>query len=135
MAPNGPDSSPDGPKLQGELQFPRRGDLYYVDLDPTVCSEQGGRRPALIIQNDVGNEYSPVLIVAALTSRPSVRPRPTDVLVQPGASGLEASSRVLLNQIRTIDKYRVGRYVGRLTSAEMARVDEAIKISLGLVSI
>jgi mRNA interferase MazF len=126
-------SPPHNSNPLGEPLFPHRGDLYYVDLDPTVGSEQGGRRPALIIQNDVGNEHSPVLIVAALTSRPAVRARPTDVLIQSGASGLEAPSRVLLNQIRTIDKYRVGRYVGRITSSEMARVDEAIKISLGLV--
>jgi mRNA interferase MazF len=116
-----------------EPSFPRRGEIYYVDLDPKVGSEQGGRRPALILQNDVGNQYSPVLIVAAITSRPAARPRPTDVLIQPGSSGLQAPSRVLLNQIRTLDKRRMGRFVGRLKPEEMAQVAEAIKISLGLI--
>lgn len=126
-------SPPEDANHLGDPLFPQRGDLYYVDLNPTIGSEQGGRRPVLVIQNDVGNQYSPVLIVAALTSRHSARPRPTDVLIQPGACGLELPSRVLLNQIRTVDKRRVGRYVGRLEPAEMARIDEAIKISLGLV--
>ena len=124
------DPSPSPPEVSA---FPRRGDLYYVDLDPTIGSEQGGHRPALIIQNDVGNQYSPVLIIAALTSRPPARPRPTDVLIKPGSSGLQAPSRVLLNQIRTIDKRRLGRYVGQLTAEEMDLIDEAIKISLGLI--
>lgn len=126
-------SMPEDSNRPEESSFPRRGGLYYVDLDPIIGSEQGGHRPALIIQNDIGNQYSPVLIVAALTSRPSVRPRPTDVLIQPGNSGLQAPSRVLLNQIRSIDKRRLGRYVGQLTSEEMARIDQAIKISLGLI--
>jgi len=85
------DSSPPGDSIRPkDHAFPRRGVLYYVDLDPTIGSEQGGHRPTLIIQNDVGNQYSPVLIVAALTSRHAVRPRPTDVLIQPrefGAAG------------------------------------------------
>ena len=115
--------------------FPRRGELYYVDLDPVIGSEQGGHRPVLVIQNDVGNEYSPVVIVAALTSRPAARARPTDVLLSPGSSGLQAPSRVLLNQIRTIDKRRLGRSIGQLTPEEMAQIDEAIKISLGLIPI
>ena len=115
--------------------FPRRGELYYVDLDPVIGSEQGGHRPVLVIQNDVGNEYSPVVIVAALTSRPAARARPTDVLLSQGSSGLQATSRVLLNQIRTIDKRRLGRAIGQLTPEEMARIDEAIKISLALIPI
>ena len=112
---------------------PKRGDIYYVGLDPVVGSEQGGRRPALIIQNDVGNAYSPVLIVAAITSRPARAPRPTDVTITPGSSGLQAPSRVLLNQIRTIDRRRLDRYVGRISPEELARVDNAIKVSLGLI--
>jgi mRNA interferase MazF len=115
--------------------YPRRGELYYVELDPVIGSEQGGRRPALVIQNDIGNQHSPVVIVAAVTSRPAVRDRPTDVSIQPGSSGLEVSSRVMLNQIRTVDKRRLRRRVGELTAGEMAQVDQAIRISLGLVSL
>src|SRR5262249_48879898 len=113
--------------------YPRRGEIYYVDLDPVLGSEQGGRRPSLVIQNDVGNQYSPVVIIAAITSRPSARDRPTDVRIQPGVSGLEVPSRVLLNQIRTIDKRRLRRRAGEVTPAELALVDDAIRVSLGLV--
>jgi mRNA interferase MazF len=111
---------------------PRRGDIFYVDLEPVQGREQGGRRPCLVIQNDVSNACSPVVIVAAMTSRPARRDRPTDVLIAPDASGLDLPSRVLLNQIRTIDKARLGRHVGRATDEELALVDEAIRISLGL---
>ena len=113
--------------------FPQRGALYFVDLDPTIGSEQGGHRPALIIQNDIGNQYSPVVIVATITSRPGAKPHPTDVWIQPRTSGLDTPSRVLLNQIRTLDKRRLGRYVGYLTADEMTQIDEAIKLSLGLI--
>ncbi|MBM3494548.1 MAG: type II toxin-antitoxin system PemK/MazF family toxin [Armatimonadetes bacterium] len=111
----------------------RRGEVYFVDLDPVVGSEQGGRRPCVIIQNDVSNQNSPVLIVSMITARPPNRDRPTDVHVGSEESGLSASSRVLLNQIRMIDRSRLGRYVGRLTDDELLAVDEALRISLGLV--
>jgi len=123
---------PEDPPSHEASSFPRRGEIYYLDLDPVLGSEQGGRRPTLIVQNDVGNQYSPVVIVAALTSRPPARNRPTDVLIQPGPSGLQAPSRVLLNQIRTVDKRRLGRYIGRISPPEMLQIDDAIKISLGL---
>ena len=112
----------------------KRGEIWTVDLEPVVGSEQGKARPALIIQNDIGNLYSPVLIVAAITSGENAR---YDVQVQVRApeGGLHHNSIVLLNQIRTIDKRRVGRYWGRLSAGTMQRVDEAIKISLGLVPI
>ncbi len=112
----------------------RRGDIWTVDLEPAVGSEQGKARPALIIQNDIGNQYSPVLIVAAITSGERAR---YDVQVEVKATdgGLHHDSLVLLNQIRTIDKRRVGRYCGRLSTETMQQVDEAIKISLGLVPI
>ena len=122
-----------GASGEPEPRFPTRGEIYYVNLDPTVGSEQGGRRPVLIIQNDVGNEFSPVVIVAAITSRPPARQRPTDVTLVAGVAGLDHNSRVLLNQIRTIDKRRLGRLVGRLPPDDMTHVDEAIKISLGLI--
>ena len=112
----------------------RRGDIWTVDLESVVGSEQSTARPALIIQNDIGNLYSPVLIVAALTSGEDAR---YDVQIQVRApeGGLHHNSIVLLNQIRTIDKRRVGRYLGRLSAQTMQQVDKAIKISLGLVPI
>lgn len=113
--------------------FPRRGEIYFADLDPVVGSEQGGRRPVLIIQNDHGNQYSPVLIVAAITSAPAKQAYPIDVVITSSASGLVKGSRVLLNQIKSIDKRRLGRYIGSLGSEEMAQVDRAIMISLDLV--
>jgi mRNA interferase MazF len=112
--------------------FPRRGDIYFADLDPTFGSEQGGRRPVLIIQNDTGNEHSPAVIIAAITSAPAKMIFPVDVIVTSHGSGLITGSRVLLNQIRTIDKRRLEDYVGRLNAAQMSQIDEAIKISLAL---
>ena len=112
----------------------RRGEIWTVDLEPVVGSEQGKARPALVIQNDIGNQYSPVLIVAALTSGVHAR-YDVQVEVEAPEGGLHHNSLVLLNQIRTIDKHRVGRYWGRLSTQTMQRVDRAIKISLGLVPI
>jgi mRNA interferase MazF len=112
----------------------RRGEIWTVDFEPVVGSEQGKARPALIIQNDIGNLYSPVLIVAALTSGERAR-YDVQVEVKAPEGGLHHNSLVLLNQIRTIDKRRVGRLWGRLSAQTMQRVDEAIRISLGLVPI
>ena len=112
----------------------RRGDIWTVDLEPVVGSEQGKARPALIIQNDIGNLYSPVLIVAAITSGESAR-YDVQVEVKAPEGGLHHNSLVLLNQIRTIDKRRVGRYWGHLSLQTMQRVDQAIKISLSLVPV
>ena len=112
----------------------RRGDIWTVNFGPVVGSEQGKARPAVIIQNDIGNHYSPVLIVAALTSGETAR---YDVQVEVKATegGLHENSLVLLNQIQTIDKRRVGRFWGRLSTQTMQQVDEAIRISLGLVPV
>ena len=112
----------------------RRGEIWTVDLEPVVGSEQGKARPALIIQNDIGNQYSPVLIVAAITSGENAR-YDVQVEVKAPEGGLHHNSIVLLNQIRTIDKRRVGRYWGRLSPQTMHQVDRAIEISLGLVPI
>jgi mRNA interferase MazF len=112
----------------------RRGEIWTVNLEPVVGSEQGKARPALIIQNDIGNFYSPVLIVAAITSGEEAR-YDIQVEVKAPEGGLHHDSLVLLNQIRTIDKLRVGRYWGRLSAETMRRVDQAISISLGLVQI
>jgi mRNA interferase MazF len=110
----------------------RRGEIWTVDLEPVVGSEQGRARPALIIQNDIGNRYSPVLIVAAVTSGERAS-YDVQVEVKAPEGGLHHDSLVLLNQIRTIDKRRVGRFWGRLSARTLERVDEAIRISLGLV--
>ena len=112
----------------------RRGDVWTVNLEPVVGSEQGKVRPALVIQNDIGNHYSPVLIVAAITSGEKAI-YDTEVEIKAPEGGLRHDSLVLLNQIRTIDKRRVGRYWGRLSAETMQRVDQAIRISLGLVPI
>lgn len=109
-----------------------RGDIFSVNFDPVQGSEQGRVRPAVLIQNDVGNRYSPTLIVAAITSRPRAH-LPVQVEVRAPEGGLESDSVVLLNQIRTIDKARAGRYWGRLGPETMDRVDRALQISLGLV--
>jgi len=113
--------------------FPRRGELYFADLDPAVGSEQGGRRPVLIIQNDAGNEHSPAVIIAAITSAPAKVSFPVDVAITSHQSGLIKGSRVLLGQVRTIDKRRLEDYIGQLSAPQMAQVDQALAISLGLV--
>ncbi len=112
----------------------RRGDIWTVDFEPVVGSAQGKARPAVIIQNDIGNHYSPVLIVATVTSGEIAR-YDVQVEVKAPEGGLHHNSLVLLNQIRTIDKRRVGRFWGRLSTQTMRQVDEAIKISLGLVPV
>jgi mRNA interferase MazF len=113
----------------------RRGQIYYANLDPVMGHEQAGYRPVLIIQNDTGNSFSPTVIVAALTTSLPVKPFPTEVRVSAGQSGLARDSAIRLDQIRTIDKQRLERYVGQLDASIMRRIDEAIKISLGLTPI
>ena len=112
----------------------RRGEIYYADLSPVVGSEQGGIRPVLIIQNDTGNRYSPTVIAAAITSRLDKTDLPTHIGVAGGQAscGLACNSVVLLEQVRTIDKRRLRERVGRLSDAEMRRVDTAISVSFGL---
>ncbi len=113
----------------------RRGDIYYADLSPVVGSEQGGTRPVLIIQNDIGNQYSPTTIVAAITSQIDKPKLPTHVAMSATLDGLERNSVILLEQIRTIDKSRLMEKVTALDSDMMARVNQAIEISLGLVDL
>jgi len=115
------------------VSFPKRGEVYYANLDPVFGSEQGGQRPVLIIQNDVNNQYSSVVIIASLTSVPPKGNYPTDVVVRPAIGGQSGLSRIQLNQIRIIDKRRLGRYVGRLNATQIGQIDEALKISLSLI--
>ncbi len=112
-----------------------RGQIYYANLNPVVGHEQAGRRPVLIVQNDVGNRFSPTVIVAAITSRLSPKSYPTEVRVRAGAGGLSQDSAIRLDQIRTVDKTRLKRYVGQLDATAMRQVDQSLKISLGLESL
>ncbi len=108
----------------------KRGEIYYADLSPIVGSEQGGFRPILVLQNDKGNQYSPTTIVAAVTSKRKKAELPTHVKIS--VDGLKAPSIVLLEQLRTIDKARLGNYAGRLNKDTMGKVDHAIITSLGV---
>ena len=110
----------------------RRGDIYYADLSPVVGSEQGGVRPVLIVQNDVGNRYSPTVIAAATTSQPGNARLPTHIEVHTD-SGLAKSSIVLLEQIRTLDKRRLKDRMGHLDDETMTLVNDALSVSFGLV--
>ncbi len=115
----------------------RRGDIYYADLSPVVGSEQGGVRPVLIVQNDIGNRYSPTVIAAAITSQTGKTKLPTHIEVQSApigstGNGLAKNSIILLEQIRTIDKRRLKEKMGRLDERTMQMVDEAISVSFGL---
>lgn len=113
----------------------RRGEIYFASLNPVIGSEQGGLRPVLIVQNDVGNTYSPTTIVAAITSRMKRAKLPTHVEIKRGESALERDSVILLEQIRTIDKRRLQERIAMLDEASMERVKTALAISLGLVEI
>lgn len=110
----------------------RRGDVFFADLSPVVGSEQGGVRPVLVLQNDVGNKYSPTVIVAAITSQIDKAKLPTHVELMAAAHGLDRDSVVLLEQIRTIDKRRLREKVAHLEGDIMEQVDAALAISLGL---
>lgn len=113
----------------------KRGEIFYAELNPVVGSEQGGTRPVLVIQNDIGNQYSPTTIIAAITSQISKAKLPTHVEVRARRSGLERDSVILTEQIRTIDKSRLKEKVAVLDEEVMTRVNEAIEISLGLTEI
>ena len=110
----------------------RRGDIYYADLSPVVGSEQGGLRPVLIIQNDVGNRYSPTVIAAAITSRLGKARMPTHIDVHADRVGLVKDSVILLEQVRTIDKQRLKERMGNLPENDMDRIDKALSVSFGL---
>ncbi len=111
----------------------KRGDIYYADLSPVVGSEQGGVRPVLIIQNDIGNKYSPTVIATAITSQINKAKMPTHIELDANEYGLSKDSVVLAEQIRTIDKRRLKEKIGHLDDELMTRVNEALEISFGLV--
>ncbi len=110
----------------------KRGDIYYADLSPVVGSEQGGVRPVLIVQNDVGNKYSPTVIAAAITSQQFKSKLPTHISVNASVCGLSRDSVVLLEQIRTLDKQRLRERMGNLPESDMSRINDALSVSVGL---
>lgn len=110
----------------------RKGDLFYADLTPVIGCEQGGVRPVLIVQNDIGNRYSPTVIVAAVTSRTGKHPLPTHIAIGGGQSGLRPSSVALLEQIRTIDRSRLREYIGHLSGDAMQAVNQGLAVSFGV---
>lgn len=111
----------------------KRGDIYYADLSPVVGSEQGGFRPVIILQNNIGNRFSPTVIVAAITAQIQKAKLPTHVEIPASEYGLERDSVVLLEQIRTIDKQRLTQKITHLDEDRMLQVNEALQISLGLI--
>lgn len=122
------------PKVNTNLDI-KRGYLYYADLSPVVGSEQGGVRPVLIIQNDIGNKYSPTVIVAAITSQINKAKLPTHIEISAHEYGLNKDSVILLEQIRTIDKKRLREKIGCLDTNMMLKVDNSLQISLGLFTL
>lgn len=118
------------------MTFPRRGEIYLVAFDPTVGHEIQRTRPALVIQNDVSNQHSPITIVAAISSQFQTPPHPREVPIPSGSkTGLGKSSAVILNQIRSVDRARLQKRLGSIDAATMRKVDDALKISLGLVEL
>lgn len=110
----------------------KRGDIFYADLSPVIGSEQGGIRPVLVVQNDVGNKYSPTVIAAAITSKINKAKLPTHIEIDAKEYGLSRDSVILLEQVRTIDKQRLREKIGRLDDVQMEKVNDAITISFGL---
>ena len=108
-----------------------RGEVFYADLSPVVGSEQGGIRPVLVIQNDVGNYFSPTVVAAAITSRKAKNSLPTHILLE-NVPGLAPTSLLLLEQLRTIDRKRLRGYIGRISKEKMLEVDAALAISIGI---
>jgi mRNA interferase MazF len=117
------------------IKIVRRGEIYLVSFDPTLGGEIQKTRPALVVQNDITNRYSPITIVAAITSTIDTRPRPTKVLVKAPEGGLSVDSMVLLNQIRSVDKQRLLKRLGKLSPSTMEDVNRALLISFGLVAV
>ena len=110
----------------------KRGDIFYADLSPVVGSEQGGTRPVLIVQNDTGNRHSPTVIAAAITSQTGKARLPTHINIAGGSVGLSKDSVILLEQLRTIDKKRLGHYVGRLNRTHLRQLNHALAVSIQL---
>ncbi len=113
----------------------KRGDIFYADLSPVVGSEQGGIRPVLVVQNDIGNKFSPTVIIAAITSQINKAKLPTHIEILADDYGLSKDSVILLEQIRTVDKKRLRERIGKLDEELMERVNEALTVSVGLIDL
>jgi mRNA interferase MazF len=118
-----------------KITFPKRGEVYLVNFDPTVGAEIKKTRPALVIQNDIANRHSPITIVAAITSKFDEELYPTEAFIKAPEGGLSVDSVVLLNQIRSIDTKRLVKRLGRLQPSTMAAVDRGLEISLALIDL
>lgn len=116
------------PKPISEASFPRYGDIYEVNLDPVVGSETGKRRPALVVSNDINNEFSQTIAVLPITGQPARKPYPFEVLVPKGVAGLTADSRIKANQVRTVDKRRLVSFRGSLPPQYLPQAEKALKI-------
>jgi len=119
-------------RRKNSQDFPRRGEIYLTTLDPALGHEIKKTRPALVIQNDVTNQYGMTTIIAAITSKVSVPPYPNEVIIQPSMAGLQVLSTVRLDQIRTVDRKRLIKRLGKASEDVMDKIDQAIFISLGL---
>ncbi len=115
-----------------EAGFPRYGDIYEVNLDPVVGSETGKRRPALVVSNDINNEFSQTVTVLPITGQPAMKQYPFEILIPKGLAGLTVDSRIKANQVRTIDKRRLISFRGSLPSQHLPQVEKALKIHLNL---
>ena len=124
-----------GTRGTDQKAFPQRGEIYLTALDPALGHEIKKTRPALVIQNDITNRYGMTTIVAAITSKVSFPPYPNEVVVHPLGTGLEVTSTVRLDQIRTVDRQRLIRRLGRVDAEVLRKVDDAIKISLALIKL
>ena len=109
----------------------KRGDMYFVDLNPVVGSEQGEKRPAIVVQNDIGNKHSPTVVIVPLTCNLEKKPLPTHVFI-PQSCGLESESLALVEQIRTVDRSRLKEYIGRIKRKQQAELDKALIVCVGL---
>lgn len=114
------------------MSFPRRGELYWVNLDPVAGSEIAKTRPAVVISNDIGNQYADRIIVAPVSSGNTSKVYPFEVFLPAGESGLTSDSKALLDQIRTVDKSRLGKRIGQLSHARMEEINQAIRLSLSV---
>lgn len=115
--------------------MPHRGDIYLVNFEPTIGAEIKKTRPAVIIQNDIGNAHSPLTIIAAITSQTDARVYPTEVAIPKGTANLDVNSLILLGQIRTIDKKRLIKKIGSIDTKTLAQINTALLVSLGLVDL
>lgn len=120
------------PEFSAERDFPRYGDIYEINLDPVIGAETGKRRPALVVSNDISNEFSQTVTILPITSQPAKKQYPFEVFVPGNTAGLMAYSRIKANQIRTVDKRRITGFIGSLPAEYLPKVGKALKIHLNI---